>query len=96
MSDPELLDCEGDFHGAGRPRAPVTYVDGNVSGFRPVCAAVPHHLSGGADGFKESGGGVYQVNPVLVLDGYAIGANVEVEVRHGRQCHASQTVALTY
>ena len=28
--------------------------------------------------------------------GYAIGANVEVEVRHGRQCHASQTVALTY
>src|SRR5215204_4578991 len=96
MSDPELLDCEGDFHGAGRLRASVAYDDRNVGRFRLVRVAVPHDFDGGPDGFKSSGCGVCQGKPVLVLDGYAVGANVEVEVRHGRQCHASQTVALTY
>src|SRR5215208_61384 len=96
MSHPELLDIEGDFHGAGRLRASVAYDDRNVGRFRLVRVAVPHDFDGGPDGFKSSGCGVYQVKPVLVLDGYAVGANVEVEVRHGRQCHASQAVALTY
>ena len=63
MSDPELLDCEGDFHGAGRLRAPVAYDDGNVSGFRLGYAAVLHHLSGGAGRFKESGGGFNRSTP---------------------------------